>query len=206
MEITGSGRTDKSVHARQQFFHFDTSAPVSTGQLTYKLNALLPPDIAIHDIIEVDEDAHARFSAASRAYCYEINPKKNPFLQDRSYFYSKPLNIHNMNKACVMINGEHDFESFSRVKTEVNHFLCNVFSAEWFEKGDQVIFYIKANRFLRGMVRSLVGTLLLLGESKINLATFRDIINSRDRKMAGRSVPGHGLFLTEVNYPKAIFK
>jgi tRNA pseudouridine38-40 synthase len=153
----------------------------------------------------VRSDASARYDAVERTYRYEITRVKNPFLQGLSWHYFKVLKIENMNKAATLLLGEHDFECFSKVKTDVNHFLCDVKKAGWVEKGDRLIFTISANRFLRGMVRAIVGTLLEVGTGKITQKEFVAILQSRDRKRAGANVPARGLYLEKVKYPTRIF-
>ncbi|HEY9117988.1 MAG TPA: tRNA pseudouridine(38-40) synthase TruA, partial [Roseivirga sp.] len=204
--ITGSGRTDTGVHAKKQIAHFDTLSSLSIDQIQYKLNGILPPDISINEAYGVIDEAHARFDAVQRGYHYYIHQKKNPFLEGLSYFYSHKLNIDLMNEAASKLLGEQDFESFSRVKTEVNNFNCEIYSANWVRENDQLVFNVRANRFLRGMVRALVGTLLEVGKGKLTPNDFVDIINAKNRTKAGRAVPPHGLYLTEVNYPEHIYR
>lgn len=207
VKIVGSGRTDTGVHAYQQFFHFESATRHSVDKLMYKLNAVLPDDIAIRSVRKVAPEAHARYSATKRSYIYRICPHKNPFNRDQSYQLYKELDVELMNAAAALLPGEKDFTSFSKVKTNVNSFFCNVFSAQWLEeKGSgNLEFHISANRFLRGMVRAIVGTLLLVGEKKTSVEDFEKIIAERDRKKAGRSVPAQGLFLSQVEYPENIF-
>ncbi|MDH5475157.1 MAG: tRNA pseudouridine(38-40) synthase TruA [Cyclobacteriaceae bacterium] len=207
INITGSGRTDTGVHCEQQFFHADIDSTWSLEDLQFKMNSMLPFDIAINSICEVNKESHSRFDAISRTYEYRINTKKNPFLKDESYYYNKPLDIPVMNQAATLLtHSEQDFECFSKIKTEVNHFRCNITNAEWKKENDILIFNITANRFLRGMVRAIVGTLIEVGLKKITIADFAEIIASKDRTKAGRAAPPEGLFLTTVSYPKDIFK
>lgn len=207
IKITGSGRTDTGVHAYQQFFHFDTPVQFSKEQLKYQLNALMERDIAIRRIVKVVPDAHARYSAVKRSYIYRICPYKDPFYHGMSYQLYKKLDVPQMNRAADTLRGEKDFTSYSKVKTSVNNFFCNVFGAKWLEEKETGLleFHISANRFLRGMVRAVVGTLLQVGEGKMTLEEFEQILASKDRKKAGRSVPAEGLFLSEVTYPEEIF-
>ena len=205
-QIVGSGRTDTGVHARQQFFHFDTPQPIDCAQLTYKLNAFLPASIAIHQIRGIQPEAHARFDATLRSYEYHINNTKNPFLSQYSWYFSRPLNVEAMNQAAQVMLTQTDFQAFSKVKTQVNHYLCNISTAQWNHHNDKLIFYVSANRFLRGMVRAIVGTLIEVGLQNLTTNDFKAIIESKDRKKAGRSVPAHGLYLTAVQYPNQIFK
>lgn len=205
VEIFGSGRTDTGVHCEQQFFHTDLEQPFEAGTLIQRMNSFLPRDITIRSVRRVKSDASARFDAIDRTYRYQITRVKNPFLLGLSWHYFKPLKVENMNRAAALLLGEHDFECFSKVKTEVNHFLCEVKKAQWVEKGDELFFTISANRFLRGMVRAVVGTLLDLGTGKISQKDFVVILKSRDRKSAGMNVPAQGLYLQSVRYPSRIF-
>ncbi len=205
IKIVGSGRTDAGVHCEQQFFHVDIEKSFDQTSLIQQLNSFLPKDISIRSIREVRPDASARYNAIARTYHYRITVKKNPFLEGLAWHFFKTVNVHNMNGAAALLVGEHDFECFSKVKTDVNHFLCQIKKAEWRTDGDLMEFTITANRFLRGMVRSIVGTLLDVGTGKTSLKEFQTIIYSKDRKKAGANVPPYGLFLTKVKYPSRIF-
>ncbi|GHM99731.1 tRNA pseudouridine synthase A [Cytophagales bacterium WSM2-2] len=205
VEITGSGRTDTGVHCAQQFFHADFKSEINTSDLMHRLNSFLPRDIAIHSIQKVKENAHARYDAHERAYEYRITTKKDPLLSGYSFYFFKPLDIERMNRAARLLLGKHDFTSFSKVNTDVNHFICDIKKAKWHKKKDLLVFEIAANRFLRGMVRAIVGTLLDVGSEKISLHDFQEIIKGKDRKKAGMNVPAEGLFLMKVKYPKRIF-
>lgn len=205
IEITGSGRTDTGVHCEQQFFHCDIQKPFDETQFIQKLNSFLPKDIAIHSIRKVKENASARYDAIERSYRYEITQSKNPFLEGLAWHYFKDVNLQTMNDVAALLVGEHDFECFSKVKTDVNHFRCDVKRAEWKQVDDRLYFHITANRFLRGMVRAVVGTLLDVGTNKISIKEFQNIIKSRDRKKAGANVPPYGLYLTKVKYPQSVF-
>ena len=204
ISIVGSGRTDAGVHARQQYFHVDLPEPTDADQLCYKLNCMLPGDIAIRSIFPVADDTHARFSATRRAYEYQISPVKDAFLENRVWHLHPPLNLEAMNEAAAFLIGRQDFTSFSRVKTDVNHFECTIFEAHWERKNDLIVFNVSANRFLRGMVRALVGTLSQVGLGKMRPAEFEYVIRAMDRKAAGASAPPQGLFLTEVHYPEGL--
>ena len=206
LEITGSGRTDTGVHARQQFFHADVDIELDCEDFRYHLNAILPQDISILSIKKVKNSAHARFDAISRGYSYEIARQKDPFKIGQIYLYSRELKLQKLNEASKLLLGKHDFESFSKVKTQVNNFYCEVFEANWQQDGQLTCFRIEANRFLRGMVRAIVGTLLMVNESKIQIDDIQNILESKNRSKAGRSVPPEGLFLTKVVYPKQIFE
>jgi tRNA pseudouridine38-40 synthase len=205
VETTGSGRTDKGVHALQQYAHFDFSKLLNERYLVFQLNQVLPNDISVKNIYEVVPEAHARFDAVSRSYMYRINFKKDPFLIDTSYYRRGELDIDLMNDSAIIFQTTKDFESFSKVKTDVNHFKCAISRSEWVENGDHLNYYVTADRFLRGMVRAIVGTMLDIGAGKSSLEDLRVIINSLDRKKAGRAAPAHGLYLTEVRYPFTIF-
>lgn len=203
--IMASGRTDAGVHAKQQIAHFDTVESIDVEKLEFRLNRFFARDITINSIVEVKPDAHARFNANERAYEYYINQKKNPFLQEVSYYFSNPLNVELMNEAASKLVGIQDFESFSKVKTEVNNFICNITKAHWQIENDSLVFHVTANRFLRGMVRALVGTLLEVGLEKMTVEDFIKIIEQKDRTAAGRAVPPKGLFLSKVSYPSSVY-
>ena len=203
--VVGSGRTDTGVHAEQQLVHIDVEEELDTGALQFKLNCMMPPDVVVKKIFPVADKAHARFSALSRSYEYRICRQKNPFLQKLCYVNMHPLDVPTMNEAAAIMLDWEDFECFSKVHTEVKHFRCNIMHAEWIEEGNQLIFYVTANRFLRNMVRAMVGTLLEVGQHKMDLEGFRQVLESRDRSRAGRSAPAQGLFLTRVQYPSTIY-
>jgi tRNA pseudouridine38-40 synthase len=205
VKIVGSGRTDTGVHCEQQFFHTDISVPFEPGGLIGKLNSFLPGAISIQRILKVKEEAHARYDATERTYEYRITTRKNPFMEGLALHYHKPLNLQTMNRAASLLVGVHDFTSFSKVKTDVNHFLCDVRSATWKQDGSTIIFTIKANRFLRGMVRALVGTLLDVGTGKLTMEEFKKIVSAKDRRKAGMNVDPQGLFLVNVKYHGSIF-
>jgi tRNA pseudouridine38-40 synthase len=205
ISIVGSGRTDTGVHCVQQFFHTDIQAEIKKQEFLQRLNSFLPKDIAIRDVLPVKPDAHARYDARQRSYEYHITTTKNPLLVGRAFHFFKKYDFSLMNEAAEFLIGEHDFTSFSKVKTDVNHFMCTIKTAHWKEKDDLLIFNISANRFLRGMVRAIVGTLLDVGTQKISIKEFQSIVKSKDRKKAGMNVPAEGLYLTEVKYPKNIF-
>lgn len=198
--ITGAGRTDAGVHASQMFAHFDTNK-ILNNDFGFRLNALLPDDIVIYNIKLVHSDAHARFDAHSRSYEYKIWLGRNPFSLDTSWqLYNQKLDIDLMNKAAEILYEYEDFECFSKVKTGVYTFNCNVTNAIWILKGNELTFHISANRFLRNMVRAIVGTLIDVGTKKITINDFKKIIDSKNRSNAGTSVPAKGLFLTKVAY------
>ena len=198
--LVGAGRTDSGVHASQMFAHVDTVKKLSNNYV-HKLNAILPNDIVIKSIKEVSDDTHARFDAVSRTYEYRILLGRDPFLLETTWqLHQKNLQIEKMNEAANLLFKYEDFESFSKVKTDVNTFNCTIMKAVWTLEDKHLIFHIKANRFLRNMVRAVVGTLLEVGLGKKTVEDFRKIIESKKRSEAGLSVPAKGLFLTEVCY------
>ena len=198
--LVGAGRTDAGVHASQMFAHVDTVKKLSNNYV-HKLNAILPNDIVIKSIKEVSDETHARFDAVSRTYEYRILLGRDPFLLETSWqLHQKNLQIEKMNEAANLLFKYEDFESFSKVKTDVNTFNCSIMKAVWTLEDKHLIFHIKANRFLRNMVRAVVGTLLEVGLGKKTVEDFRKIIESKKRSEAGLSVPAKGLFLTEVCY------
>ena len=205
IEIVGSGRTDTGVHCLQQFFHADIEAAFETKSFLVRINSFLPKDIAINSLRKVKPEAHARYDAIQRSYEYKITQVKNPFLTGYAYYFFKQVDIDMMNTAAATLIGIHDFECFSKVKTDVNHFSCEIKRAKWNQKSELLVFNISANRFLRGMVRAIVGTLLDVGTGKISVAEFKKIMASKDRKKAGMNAPPEGLYLKEVIYPKNIF-
>lgn len=204
--IVGAGRTDAGVHARMMTAHFDNEQDSLDLQLlSDKLNRLLPKNISIHRIVEVKADAHARFDAASRLYRYYVTTEKDPFLHHLKYKIHGNIDMNAMN-ACANVLFDHiDFTSFSKLHTDVKTNNCKIMQATWQQQGNDYIFTIKADRFLRNMVRSIVGTLLEAGRGKITPDDFRKIIEAKDRGAAGTSVPGHALFLEEVEYDNDIF-
>ena len=204
LRIVGAGRTDAGVHAHQLYAHVDIDEYIDQD-LTFRLNKLLPKEIAVRNIIAVAQDAHARFDAVNRSYCYHITTQKNPFLQKRSYQFAKPLDIELMNQAAKILIDHKDFKCFSKSKTDVKTYICDIQYAYWQQDGSELVFFIQANRFLRNMVRAIVGTLIEVGLRKISISDFEAILASRDRSQAGYSVPAHGLYLKKVNYPKHIF-
>ena len=200
ISIVGAGRTDAGVHASQMFAHFDTDKKLDNN-FAFRLNSILPDDIVIFNTKLVHNEAHARFDASSRSYEYKIWLGRNPFLLDSTWqLYKQELDINLMNKAAAILYDYEDFECFSKVKTEVHTFNCNVTNAEWIINGNELTFHISANRFLRNMVRAIVGTLMDIGLGKITIDDFKKIIESKNRSNAGTSVPAKGLFLTKVAY------
>lgn len=204
--IVGSGRTDTGVHCRQQFFHADIEKPIDSDHLTRRMNAFLPRDIAIRSIRKVRPDASARYAATERTYEYHIHRAKDPLKEGLSFYFFKPVNLQTLNRASALLLGRHDFQCFSKVHTDVDHFICQVKEARWTSKEETLVFRITANRFLRGMVRAVVGTLLDVGTGKITLEQFKAILASGDRRKAGMNVPAEGLYLVRVKYPRRIFQ
>ena len=200
INLMGAGRTDTGVHAKEMFAHFDIDTLIDTHSCIHKLNSYLPKDISIHDIILVHDDAHARFDAQKRTYEYHINTFKDVFAENLSWYYHKELDIHSMNHACKMLLQHSDFECFSKVNTDVNTFNCKIFEAYWKKENSNLIFTISADRFLRNMVRAIVGTLINVGLHKITVEDFNTIIENKNRSDAGFSVPAHGLYLTKIEY------
>ena len=200
IEVVGAGRTDTGVHASQMFAHFDLDKELK-GDIPHKLNSVLPPDIVVHNVFTVVDEKHARFDAISRSYEYKVWLGRNPFLLDFSWqIHSQNLNIDLMNEAASLLLEYTDFQTFSKVKTDVYTYNCDVTEAIWKQNGKELTFYISANRFLRNMVRAIVGTLVDVGLGKITKAEFRQIIESKSRSNAGLSVPAKGLFLTKIKY------
>jgi len=208
LSTTGSGRTDTGVHCRRQYAHFDLFEPIEDiEQKRYLLNRCLDNDIYISNILKPkDNESHARFQALSRSYEYHITQVKNPFKIGLAYHYGKLLDMQKMNQAAELMKQYENFESFSKRKTDVNHFYCSIYEAIWKLEGDDLVFYVTANRFLRGMVRTIVGTLIDVGRGATSLEEFQDIIEAKDRTHAGRAVPPQGLYLTDVVYPPDFFE
>ncbi len=198
--VLGAGRTDTGVHAEQMFAHFDTTQDLDMNYV-FKFNSVLPEDIVVHALKKVHNDAHARFDAVSRSYQYKIWLGRNPFLLDSTWqFHYQKLDVNAMNEAATLLLEYENFQAFSKVKTEVKTFNCDVTEAIWVQSGNELTFHISANRFLRNMVRAIVGTLVDVGKHKISKEEFKNIIVSRDRSNAGLSVPAKGLYLTEITY------
>ncbi len=202
--VVGAGRTDTGVHAKQLFAHFDTEPIEDLEHLIYRLNSFLPKDIAVKTIFPVIDSAHARFDAIERAYEYHINMQKDPFLEGLTFFTQRLPNVMIMNQAAQILLEYDDFQCFSRSKTDVKTYHCKIKKAVWEQHGDRLIFTIVADRFLRNMVRAIVGTLLEIGYEKRSIDDLHKIIRSKDRSNAGASAPAHGLYLTKVVYPETI--
>lgn len=204
ISVMGAGRTDTGVHATQMFAHFDTDRLVNAKDLVHKLNSFLPFNIAIANVFKVKPDAHARFNAIRRSYLYRISLKKNVFTHRNAYYVKQPLDVEKMNAAAKILFQYKDFQCFSKVHTDVKTYYCDIMKARWFVKDEEIRFTITADRFLRNMVRSIVGTMINIGLGKMEVDDLHTIIKSKNRSEAGYSVPAHGLYLTEVAYPETI--
>jgi tRNA pseudouridine38-40 synthase len=201
--ITGAGRTDAGVHAKNYIAHFNTEQQLdkeTIGQLVYRLNSYLPKAIAIHEIYPVGDELHARFSAKERTYKYYITQSKNPFATDRAWHVHHKMDVDMMNLACSILMEYEDFGSFAKLHSDTKTNICHIMQASWECRDDLLVFTIKADRFLRNMVRAIVGTMVDIGAGRTDLQQFREIIESKDRNKAGRSAPARGLFLVEVAY------
>lgn len=201
IDVTGAGRTDTGVHARQMYAHFDFNGVLDAAVLIQKLNSYLPKDIVVYRFIPLHDDAHARFDAVSRTYEYHLHTFKDAFDNEGSWYEFYSLDIAKMNDAAQLLFEYTDFKCFSKTHTDVRTYNCEITYAQWEQHGTKFVFTITANRFLRNMVRAIVGTLVNVGLGKISVADVRTIIESRDRGHAGASVPAHGLYLTRVIYP-----
>lgn len=203
IQLTGSSRTDAGVHARCNYFHFQSDL-LQVEASVYNLNAILPSSISVEGIFKVPADAHSRFSAIARCYSYHVYSRKNPFLEGISWHYPYPLDINAMNDAASLFKGTHDFTSFSKKHTQVFTNDCSITDADWIIEGEELVFRVKGNRFLRGMVRALVGTMVKVGRGKLSVQAVKEILAARDNTLADFSAPAHGLFLEEVIYPAEI--
>ena len=204
VEIVGAGRTDSGVHARQIFAHFDTEKQLAE-EFSFRMNSLLPKNIAVKNLFPVKSDAHARFDAYSRSYEYHLVTSKDVFATDMAYYVQKEIDVDKMNEAAQILFSYSNFKCFSRSRTDVRTYNCKIERADWQQEEERLIFHITADRFLRNMVRAIVGTLLEIGLGKMEVQEMHNIINSEDRSEAGASVPAQGLFLTKVEYPKSIY-
>ena len=202
VEVVAAGRTDAGVHAHQLFVHFDTLQELDTQGLRHRLNRFLPEALVIHEIFQVQEEAHARFDALSRTYRYRISAVKDPFSTRFAWYFPQPLQLDVMNEAARMLLGTHDFECFSKSNTDVKTYICTITQAVFEQVGHEIVFTIKADRFLRNMVRAIVGTLVEVGSGKRDLSSIHSILESKSRSEAGVSVPAKGLSLIAVEYPE----
>ncbi len=204
IKLTGAGRTDTGVHAKQLFAHFDSDKIENFDDFIFRMNSFLPKDISLKNIFKVKQDAHARFDAVEREYEYLISLEKDPFSQDFAFQINNKPDVDLMNQAAEMLLCHKDFQCFSRSKTDVKTYNCTIVKAHWEAKNNRLIFTIAADRFLRNMVRAIVGTLLDVGYGKTTLKDFKAILKSKSREEAGASAPAHGLYLTKVVYPNNI--
>ncbi|WP_299889188.1 tRNA pseudouridine(38-40) synthase TruA [uncultured Lacinutrix sp.] len=200
----GAGRTDAGVHAKQLFAHFNTEGAFDKDTLVYKLNSFLPEDVAVKNIFTVKHDAHARFDAVSRAYLYRIALNKSPFNTTQAFYLKPRLDVEKLKEATKILFDYKDFQCFSKTNTDVKTYNCTIMKAEWHIIDNELHFIIKADRFLRNMVRAIVGTLINIGIGKLEVDDLHNIIKSKNRSEAGFSVPAHALYLTEVAYPETI--
>ncbi len=208
IKITGCGRTDAGVHAREYYAHFDSITNFdekSKNDFVNRLNIFLPSNIAAHDLYLVNNEANARFDALSRTYRYYISRKKNPFKNDTSFYVYGNMDLDAMTKAANLLFDYEDFTSFSKLHSQTNNNLCTIMEARWIDSGSMLVFEITANRFLRNMVRAITGTLIEVGQGKLSLEGFKNVIEARNRERAGFSVPAHALFLEKVIYPDELF-
>jgi len=206
-EVVGAGRTDAGVHAKLMVAHFDSEKEdLNLALLTDKLNRLLPPDISVYRVCKVHPEAHARFDALSRTYKYYITSVKSPFNRHLKWRMHGSLNYEPMNEAAKILFEYTDFTSFSKLHTDVKTNNCKIMQAEWIQEDETTwVFTVKADRFLRNMVRAIVGTLVEVGRGKMSIEEFRKVIEQKDRCKAGASVPGHALFLVDIEYPAETF-
>ena len=204
LDILGCGRTDTGVHAKQFFFHTDLHVDLDLKELKYRLNNMLPNDISLKDISIVKENAHARFDATERTYRYYINQQKDPFNIKYSWYVNKEIDVKSMNVACAYLLEYEDFTSFSKVNTDVKTNICEIKFASWSVQDKNLVFEITADRFLRNMVRSIVGTMIDIGMKKVDANEIHKIIQSKNRSSAGKSAPAQGLFLESVKYPSQL--
>jgi tRNA pseudouridine38-40 synthase len=205
VSCTGSSRTDAGVHAFQNYFHFDFDGLIPTGT-SYRLNAILPADIAVKSLWLMAPGAHCRFDAVARRYQYVLYERKDPFLEDRAWFYPYPLDTAILNEASLQVLQSVDFTSFAKRNSQVKTFDCRIMESAWERTADGWIYRVQANRFLRGMVRGLVGTMLQAGRGKLSLEQFKAVIDGKNNQEADFSAPGKGLYLVEVIYPSGYFE
>ena len=198
----GAGRTDAGVHAKQMYAHFDTDKEFDCEKIAYRLNSYIDDTILIKSIFQVSETAHARFHATSRTYEYWLCQEKNPFLKDAAWLMYSNLDFYSMNEAAAYLTQVKDFSSFAKIHSDVKTHICYVHKAAWQEHEDKWVFTIQANRFLRNMVRAIVGTLVDVGKGKMTIQEFKDVITKLDRSSAGVSAPAKGLYLVNVEYPQ----
>jgi tRNA pseudouridine38-40 synthase len=205
ISLTGASRTDAGVHAYQNFLHFDTDLSIQTKHI-YNLNAILPNSVVVKGIYKVPEEAHSRFDAQKRGYIYRIHTQKNPFSEGRSWYYPFPIDLDLMQLAADTLLDYTDFESFSKKNTTVNTFQCTITKAKWARLGEDIVFEIHSNRFLRGMIRGLVGTMMQVGRGQISIKNWHEIIASKDEQRVDFSTPACGLYLSQIVYPDFLKK
>jgi tRNA pseudouridine38-40 synthase len=205
ISLTGASRTDAGVHAYQNFLHFDTDLSIQPKHI-YNLNAILPNSVVVKGIYKVPEEAHSRFDAQKRGYIYRIHTQKNPFSEGRSWYYPFPIDLDLMQLAADTLLDYTDFESFSKKNTTVNTFQCTITKAKWARLGEDIVFEIHSNRFLRGMIRGLVGTMIQVGRGQISIDSWHEIIASKDEQRVDFSTPACGLYLSEIVYPDFLKK
>jgi tRNA pseudouridine38-40 synthase len=203
--LTGASRTDAGVHAYQNFLHFDTDIAILPKHI-YNLNAILPNNIVVKAIYQVPNEAHCRFDATKRAYIYRLHTQKNPFSEGRSWYYPFPVDLNLMQAAADTLLNYTDFESFSKKNTTVNTFQCAITKAQWSRTGENIQFNIHSNRFLRGMIRGLVGTMMQVGRGQISMEEWHQIVLSKDEQRVDFSTPAYGLYLSEIIYPDFLKK
>jgi len=203
VQITGAGRTDAGVHALYYVAHFDASDEKleEKADVLYHLNSILPPDVRVHSLVSVPATAHARYDAIKRCYEYHVCLQRNPFLADYACFFPYHVDVQKMNEGAQLIRQANDFTSFAKLHSSAKTNQCKVYKAVWQRYGDRLVFMIEADRFLRNMVRAIAGTLLDVGRGKISLSRLQEIIEGKNRSLAGNSLPPQGLFLTDVVYP-----
>ena len=197
--MTGSSRTDAGVHALQNYFHFDYDDKIHP-QFVYKMNAILPGDIVAKKITQMPDKVHCRYDAVSREYKYFLYRKKDPFLSDRAFYYPYKIDLDKLQEAALLLTRYKDFTSFSKRRTQVKTFICNIMESKWLQEGDCLAYYVKGDRFLRGMVRALTATMLKVGRDKMSMTEFQGIIEARDCTLASFAAPSQGLFLISVNF------
>ncbi len=202
--VMGAGRTDSGVHAKFYVAHFDAESAFDPAQLVKRINGLTPPDIYVHKIFEPPVKAHARFDALSRTYKYFVHTRPNPFIEEFSCYVYKRLDYEKMQQAAQVLFDYEDFKAFSKAHSGTRHYLCKIYESRWERQDDKLIYTVKANRFLRNMVRAIVGTLLDIGYGRYTIDDMRRIIEARDRKAASVSAPANGLFLVDIEYPEEI--
>ena len=206
VSVMGAGRTDAGVHAKNFFAHTDIDLKgLFPKDFVYKMNRFLPHSIVLHNLYPVIDNAHARFDAIRRTYHFYLTTEKDPFMNSFSHAYFEKMDLQKMNEAAKYLIGSKDFRSFARTGVNVNNYVCDIKQAFWTSENNLLIFHITADRFLRNMVRAIVGTLMDVGRGRLEIEDVPKIIDSKDRRNAGKSVPGKGLFLTEIQYPDHIF-